>query len=71
MARCRQQQSLYCFCTIKPHMSFVINTGKVNASNVLLTVCERAHSHHPAFKMEVNSPLSLCHLPVIALISFL
>lgn len=52
-------------------MSFVINTGKVNASNVLLTVCERAHSHHPAFKMEVNSPLSLCHLPVIALISFL
>lgn len=60
-----------CFCTIDPHMTFVISTGKVNALHVLLTVCARVHSRHPAFKMGVNSAVSLCHLPVIALISFL
>lgn len=70
MARC-QQQSLYCFSNIKPHMFFVINTGKVNALNVLLTLCVCMCTHHPVFKMEVNSALSLCHLPVIASISFL
>lgn len=68
MARCRQQ-SPYCFSTIKPHMFFVISTGEVKAWGALLTVCVSAHQ--PAFKVEVNSALSLCHLPVTASISFL